>query len=23
MSEPTSREGTQFGPYRLLRLIGK
>ncbi|HEY6577542.1 MAG TPA: serine/threonine-protein kinase, partial [Mycobacterium sp.] len=23
MSEPKSREGTQFGPYRLLRLIGK
>lgn len=23
MSEPSSREGTQFGPYRLLRLIGK
>jgi serine/threonine-protein kinase len=23
MSEPNSREGTQFGPYRLLRLIGK
>src|SRR3954468_6079550 len=23
MSEPTSREGTQFGPYRQLRLIGK
>jgi serine/threonine-protein kinase len=23
MSEQTSREGTQFGPYRLLRLIGK
>ncbi|OFJ55088.1 serine/threonine-protein kinase [Mycolicibacterium grossiae] len=23
MSEPASREGTQFGPYRLLRLIGK
>ena len=23
MSEPTSREGTMFGPYRLLRLIGK
>jgi serine/threonine-protein kinase len=23
MSGPTSREGTQFGPYRLLRLIGK
>ena len=23
MSEPKSREGTQFGPYRLRRLIGK
>jgi serine/threonine protein kinase len=23
MTEPKSREGTQFGPYRLLRLIGK
>ncbi|KAA0080590.1 serine/threonine protein kinase [Mycolicibacterium sp. P9-64] len=23
MSGPTSREGTQFGPYRLLRLLGK
>src|ERR1700712_1022292 len=23
MSEPTSREGTMFGPYRLLRLLGK
>jgi serine/threonine-protein kinase len=23
MSEPNSREGTQFGPYRLLRLIGR
>ena len=23
MSEPKSREGTMFGPYRLLRLIGK
>jgi serine/threonine kinase PknH len=23
MSEQSSREGTQFGPYRLLRLIGK
>lgn len=23
MSEPNSREGTQFGPYRLVRLIGK
>ena len=23
MNEPKSREGTQFGPYRLLRLIGK
>ena len=23
MSEQTSREGTQFGPYRLLRMIGK
>lgn len=23
MNEPKSREGTQFGPYRLLRLLGK
>src|ERR1700712_1180389 len=23
MTEPTSREGTMFGPYRLLRLLGK